>query len=116
MVLFSRLVFDILFGPGDTVEREEKFPGRDHFVRIRHLVCSCAVIHLHYKPEGTLQELWRRHRATSALWPTYTNNIGFLVGDFNICDPAVGRLNSRSHTFSDGDTSRATALRPLPLC
>ena len=40
----------------------------------------------------------------------YPDGVGFLVGDFNICDPAEGMLNSRSQTFSDGDTSRAAAL------
>ena len=33
----------------------------------------------------------------------------FLVGDSNICDPAEGRVNSRTQTFSN-DTSRAAAL------
>ena len=36
--------------------------------------------------------------------------LGFLVGDFNICDPAEGRLNSRCQTCSDGDAIRAAAL------
>ena len=34
--------------------------------------------------------------------------VGFLVGNF--CDPAEGSLNSRTKTFSDGDTYRAAAL------
>ena len=32
---------------------------------------------------------------------------GFFVGNFNICDPAESRLNSRIKMFSDGDISRA---------
>ena len=107
-----------IFGSGTTVEHEDTFPGRDHLVRIRQLDCSCTVITFHYQPEGTLQELRRRLRAAAALWPTYTDGMGFLVGDFNICDPAEGRLNSLSQTFSYGDVSRAAALlrRLLPLC
>ena len=34
----------------------------------------------------------------------------FLLVIFNLCDPAEGRLNSRTQTFSDGDASRAAAL------
>ena len=36
--------------------------------------------------------------------------MGFLVGDCNICDPAQGRLHSRTQTSTDGDTDLATAL------
>ena len=36
--------------------------------------------------------------------------MGFLAGDFNTCDPAEGRLKSRTQTCSDGDDSRAAAL------
>ena len=106
-VIFAR--FDIL-GTGTTIEHEDIFPGRDHLLRIRHLDCSCTVINLHYQPEGTLQELRRRLRAAAALWPTYTYGIGFLVGDFNICDPAEGRFNSR------GQTGRGAALLAAFSC
>ena len=78
-------------------------------MRIRHLDCGCTVINLHNQPEGTLQELRRRLRAAAALWPAYPDCVGFLVGYFNICDPAEGRLKSRDQTFSDGDASRAAA-------
>ena len=100
---------DIL-GPGTTIEHEEIFPGGDHLVRFRQLDCSCTVINLHYQPEGTLQELRQRLRAAAAMWPTYPDGVGFLVGDFNICDRDEGRLNSRNQAFIDGDTSRAAAL------
>ena len=33
-----------------------------------------------------------------------------LLGDFNICDPDEGRLNSRNPTLSNGDAGRAAAL------
>ena len=94
---------------------EEIFLGRDHFVRIGHLDCSCTVINLHYQPESPQQELRRRLRAAAAPWPTYRDGIGFLVGDFNFRDPAEGRFNSRNQTFSDGDASRAAALFAAPL-
>ena len=54
--------------------------GRDHLVRIRHLDCSCRVINLHDHPDCTLQELRLRLRAAAALWPTFLDGIGFLVG------------------------------------
>ena len=98
------------FGLVTMIEQEETFPGRDHLVRIWQVGDSCTVINLHYQPEGTLQELRRRLRAAAALWPTHPDGAGNLVGDFNICDPAEGRLNSRNQTFSDGDASRAAAL------
>ena len=53
-----------------------------------------------------MHELLRRLRAAAALCPTYPDGVGFLVGDFNICDPDQGRFSSRSHD----DTGRAAAL------
>ena len=85
-----------IFGPGTAFENEDICPGRDHLVRSRQLDCSCTVINLHNQPEDAFQELRQRFRAAVALWPTYPDGVGFLVGDFNICDPAEGMLNTRS--------------------
>ena len=59
-----------------------------------------------------MQELRRRLRAAAALWPSYADGVGFLVGDFNICDPDEGRVTSRNWTFSEGDT--VAPLSSLP--
>ena len=101
--------YDIL-GPGTIAENEGIFPGRDHLVRIRLHDCHCRIINLHYQPEWTLQELRQRLRARATPWPAHPEGVGFLVGDFNVYDPAEGRLNSRTQTFNDGDASRAAAL------
>ena len=85
-------------------------PGRDHLERIRQRDRSCTIINLHYQPEGSLQELRRRLRAAAAVWSDFPERKGFLVGHFNIFDPAEGRPNARTQTFSDGDVSRAAAL------
>ena len=80
------------------------------WIRIRQRDRSCTIINLHYQPEGSLQELRRRLRAAAAVWCNYPEGKGFLVGHFNIFDPAEGRPNARTQTFSDGDLSRAAAL------
>ena len=94
-----------ILGPNSIFEHEENFPGRDH-LRDR----SCTIINLHYQPEGSLHELRRRLRAAAAVWSNYPEGKGFLVGHCNIFDPAEGRPNARTQTFSDGDVGRVAAL------
>ena len=71
---------------------------------------SCTIINLHYQPEGSLQELRRRLRAAADVWSNFTEGKGLLVCHFNIFDPAEGRPNNLTQTFSDGDLGRAAAL------
>ena len=85
-----------ILGPNSISEHEEIFPGRFHLVEIRQRDRSCTIINLHYQPEGSLQEFQRHLRAATAVWSNHTEGKGFLVGHFNIFDPAEGRPNART--------------------
>ena len=97
-----------------TIEHEEIVPGRDHFVRIRQLDCSCTVIkviNLHNQLEGTLQELRRRLRCCGKPFGQHTLMV--WVSSWVTSMSVIWmreRVNSRHQTFIDGLTSRAAAL------
>ena len=54
-------------------------------------------------PELTLRQLRGRLRLSHPHWPAYPNEVGVILGDFNICDPEGGRLNVWNQTFTDDD-------------
>ena len=48
------------------------------------------------------------------LWPAFPDDgVGFLLGDFNICDPDEGRLNSWNQTLSNGDAGFCIAAAAI---
>ena len=62
-----------------------------------------------FEPELTLRQLRDRLYLINRLWPSYSNGVGIILGDFNICDPEEGRFNVCNQTFTDGDP-RMTAM------
>ena len=89
------------------------FPGRDHYRQGFGIWTAAARLSIFTtNPKVPCRNY--RLRATEVLWPTYPGGVGFLVGDFNICDPADGRLNSRSPTFSNGDAQPRRRPPPPP--
>ena len=53
-----------------------------------------------FEPELTLRQLRGRLGLIHPHWPAYPNEVGIILGDFNICDPEEGRLMSgTSHSL-----------------
>ena len=70
---------------------------------IRHLDCTCVV----FNPQFQLTNIPPTSCCgNTTLGPTNPDGIGFLVCNFEICDPNENKLNSRHHTFTDGDATR----------
>ena len=43
--------------------------------------------------------------------PRYPEELGFIAGVFNICEPEEGRFNVWNQTFTDGDAENASVFR-----
>ena len=53
-----------------------------------------------------MRRLRERLRLITPHWPWYPGALGFIAGDFNICEPEGGRFNDWNQTFTNGDAGR----------
>ena len=96
--------------PGAEIHHHILHPGRDHMIRITSKTPSCTVVNVRFQREVSVAELRKRPRASWNVRPTHPDGVGFLVGDFDIVELDDGKLNTRTQTFTQGDTSQAAAL------
>ena len=75
---------------------------RNHLVRIQTGRHNFVIVNVHFEPELTLRQLRGRLRLIHPHWLAYPNEVGVILGDFNICDPEGGRFNVSNQTFTDG--------------
>ena len=82
--------------------------GRDHIVNIQSGRHNQVIVNVHFEPELTLRQLRERLRLIAPHWTSYSNAVGIILGDFNICDPEEGRFHVLNQTFTEGE-KRKTA-------
>ena len=61
--------------------------GRDHIVSIQSGRHNLVIVNVHFEPESTLRQLRDRLHLVHPHWPSYSNGVGVILGDVNICDP-----------------------------
>ena len=70
------------------------------------------IANVHLEPGSNLRDLRERLHAIHKHWPQCPTGAGFLIGDFNICEPEEGRFIVVTQTFSD-DLGRTAAFRSI---
>ena len=81
--------------------------GRGHNVNIQSGDRNLVVINVHLEPDLTLMNLRERQRLITPHWPPYSEALGVITEDFNICEPEEGRVNVWNQTFTDGNVGKA---------
>ena len=61
--------------------------GRDHIVSIRSGRHNLGFVNFHFELELTLRQLRDKLHLIRPHWPSYSNGVGVILGDVNICDP-----------------------------
>ena len=87
--------------PGAEIHHHILHPGRDHMIRTTSKTPSCTVVGVRFQREVSVAELRKRLRASWNLRPTHP---------FDIIELDDEKLNTRTETFTQTDTSQAAAL------
>ena len=64
------------------------------------------LVNVHFESELTSRQERGRLRLTHPHWPAYSNGVGIILCDVNICDPEEGRFIVWNQTFTDGDPAK----------
>ena len=78
-----------------------------NIVSIRSGRRNSVVVNVHFELELTLRNLRERPCLFPPHWPHYSDAIGMIMGDLNVCEPEEGRFNVWNQSFTDGDTGKA---------
>ena len=84
---------------------------RDHVIRIRTDESAPVITNVHLEPGVSMRNLRERLRRIAVHWPRHPEGFGFIIGDFNKCEPEGRRFNVMNQTFSEGNAVRTAVFR-----